>query len=213
MRNFKLQKVYKYIWYQNSGNAYDVYVKLQKKIHHFEKQETKTPSTSARPRRPMRPSVNSWPRPWAKKSPRRPPCFHVPFFFAAFLFEVFSAAIVFFLKGTNGRIGTIVEPGDLERLWNIRKNNHPSSARKDIEWWIMINESIKWSMNLCKTLNVSIQMSSKSKPCRWGSNMVAVWHWITVATSVNQGVKRVLKGWQICEICGLACHFWIHLNP
>lgn len=37
--------------------------------------------------------------------------------------------------------------------------------------------------------------------------MVAVWHWITVATSVNQGVKRVLKGWQICEICGLACHF------
>ena len=43
--------------------------------------------------------------------------------------------------------------------------------------------------------------------------MVAVWHWIIVATSVNQGVKRVLKGWQICEICGLACHFWIHWIP
>lgn len=56
-------------------------------------------------------------------------------------------------------------------------------------------------------------MSSKSKPCRWGSNMVAVWHWITVATSVNQGVKRVLKGWQSCESCGLACHFSIHWIP
>ena len=107
---------------------------------------TKTPLQLARPRRPMRPSVNSWPRPWAKKSPRRPPC--------AFLFEVFSAAIVSFKREQMEELEPLFQPG--ERLWNIRKNNHPSSARKDIEWWIMIHESIKWSMNLCKTLNVSM---------------------------------------------------------
>ena len=72
--------------------------------------------------------------------------------FGAFLLRVFSIS---FQREQLEPIGTIVQPGDLERLWNICKNNHPSSARKDIkdiEWWIMINESIKWSMNLWKTL-------------------------------------------------------------
>lgn len=142
------KKVYLvYIWYQNSKCLWCLC--NTPKSTSFP--ETKTPSTSARQAEETHAAIRKFmAEAVSEEVAEKAIVFHVPFFSRCF------QRPSFLLKGTHGTIGTIVEPGDLERLWNISKNNHPSSARKDIEWWIMINESIKWSMNLCKALNVSM---------------------------------------------------------
>ena len=152
-RNFKnCKEVYQYIWYQNSKCLWCL-CKVPKSTSF---PETKTPKlqlfsqaeeTHAAIRKFMAEAVSEE---VAEKA------------IVCLSFRGVFSGHRFFLKGKNGTIRTIVQPGDLERLWKIRKNNHPSSARKDIEWWIMINESVKWSMNLCNTLNVCRCPQSRS---------------------------------------------------